>query len=178
MNPYHKVKGKEGGRFTSPGNLGGEPTDKAMLAKLAHHMVGKAIQNYATGNEAELAKALGGDSLPDNEPIDVAVKDATGRIKHGIEVKTIVSNKAGKITMNSEALSRKRSWARRNQAVFHTVVLDDSKVYSSGDKSLRIIYYRRGAGSFRITKMYQVKNYSELKTLLVMETRKLPTGAK
>lgn len=176
-NPYHKKKGKEGGRFTSPDDLGGEPSEKSKKAKAAHHMVDKPIQNYAKANEASFAKEIGGVSFRDNEPTDIVIAGPSGVIAHGIELKTIVSNKAAKITMKGEALRRKRSWARRNKAQFHTVVLDDTKVYGSGNKSQRVIYYRRGAGSFRISKMYQVKDMKELKSLLSMDKRKLPPGA-
>jgi uncharacterized repeat protein (TIGR03803 family) len=83
----------------------------------------------------------------------------------------------------AHALARKRTWARKNKAQFHTVVIDDSKVFNANglgkhDDSQRKIYYRRGAGSFRVAKMYECKNMSEVKTMINTPTKKLPVGAK
>lgn len=157
--------------------------DRVARAKAAHHMVDSKIQRYAEEkNEPEMAKALGGLSYKDNEPVDIVMGDE-GVVKHGIELKTVISNKAGKITMKGEALARKRTWARNNKAQFHTVVLDDSRVYNAGgegvhDISQRKILYRRGAGSFRLSKMHVCKDTDELKTLINTPTKKLPSGAK
>lgn len=189
----HKPKGPGGGQFTSGsgGGAGGEEAgagkgggeSKSERAKKAHVMVDKTIQRYAEEhNEPAFAKAIGGLSFKDNEPVDVVLgKD--GVISHGIELKTVVKNANGKITMKGEALARKRTWARKNKAQFHTVVLDDSKVFNAlgegkHDESQRRILYRRGAGSFRLEKMHVCKDMAELKTLIDTPTKKLPPAAK
>jgi hypothetical protein len=148
-------------------------------------LVGKEIQRYAEEhNEPAVAKALGGLSFKDNEPVDIVMGDPDGgTVKHGIELKTVVANTNGKITMKGDALARKRTWARKNKATFHTVVIDDSKVFNAGgkgkhDESQRRILYRRGAGSFRLSKMHECKDMAELKTLINTKTQKLPPGAK
>jgi hypothetical protein len=146
-------------------------------------MVDSKIQRYAEEhNEPEIAKQLGGLSYKDNEPVDI-VCGKDGVVTDGVELKTIIKNSNGKITMKGDALARKRTWARKNKATFHTVVVDDSKVFNANgpgkhDISQREIYYRRGAGSFRISKMYKCKDMAEVKTMMQTPTRKLPEGAK
>lgn len=161
----------------------GEKRSKSEIAKSSHVLVGKDIQRYAEEhNEPAVAEALGGLSFKDNEPVDIVVGEG-GVVQHGVELKTIVANSNGKITMKGEALARKRTWARKNKATFHTVVLDDSKVYNANgpgqhDESKRVILYRRGAGSFRLSKMHVCKDMEEVKTLMNTPTKKLPEGAK
>jgi hypothetical protein len=159
-------------------------SEKAKRAKAAHVMVDKEIQRYCEQhNEGQIAKALGGVSFPDSEPIDIAVPGPDGIVKHGIELKTMVANSNAKLTMKTDAQKRKRAWERKNKATVHTLVLDDSKVFNAKgpgkhDLSKRIIYYRRGYGSFRISSMHKVANMAEVKTLLNTPTRQLPPGAK
>lgn len=147
-------------------------------------MVDKEIQRYAEEhNEPKMAKALGGVSFPNSESIDIAIAGDNGVVKHGIELKTIVSNKAGKITMKTDAIKRKATWERKNKATIHTVVLDDSKVFNAGgpgvhDESQRRIFYRRGYGSFRVATMHEVKDVKELKKLINTSKRDLPPAAK
>lgn len=169
-----EIQGKEGGA--------GSKSDRIARAKAAHVMVDAEIQRYAEHNEVLLAGKLGGVSFRTNEPADIAIiRD--GKIVHGIELKTVVKNANAKITMKGEALARKRTWTRKNKATFHTVVLDDSKVFNANgagvhDDSQRAILYRRGSGSFRLAKMYRCKDEEELKSLLDLPTKKLPLGAK
>lgn len=156
---------------------------RVALAKQSHVMVDSEIQRYAEEhNEPAVAKALGGLSFKDNEPVDIVI-GSKGVVTAGVELKTVVKNSNGKITMKGDALARKRTWARKNKATFHTVVLDDSKVFNAKgpgkhDESKRIILYRRGAGSFRLAKMYQCKDMNEVKTLINTPMKKLPMGAK
>jgi len=159
-------------------------SEKSQRAKAAHVMVDKHIQRYAEEhNEPRMAKSLGGVSFPDGEPIDIAIAGPNGVVKHGIELKTVVANSNGKITMKGDAIARKKSWERKNKATIHTVVIDDSAVFNAKgegkhDESKRKIYYRRGYGSFRFNGMHQVKDVAELKSLFDTPTRKLPPGAR
>jgi pyruvate/2-oxoglutarate dehydrogenase complex dihydrolipoamide acyltransferase (E2) component len=160
------------------------PSDKTKseIAKASATYVGKEIQRYCEeGNEPKLAEAVGGKSLADNEPVDVVCQ--IGGKTQGIEIKTLVSNKAGKVTMKAEAQARKAAWERKEPGRCHTVIFDDSKVFNARgpgqhDESQREIYYKRGFGSLRISAMYKCKDLAELKTLIAMDKRKLPKGAK
>jgi len=144
--------------------------------------VGKEVQRYAEEhNEAYVAGALGGQSLADNEAADV-ILTMDGKV-HGVELKTMVSNKANKITMKADAKARKRKWERKNKGTMHMVVLDDSEVFNAKgpgkhDPSKRKIYYRRGFGSFSTTNMHEAKSLEEVKELIGTPKRKLPPGAK
>ena len=159
-------------------------SDKAKIAKASFTLVDKEIQRYAEEhNEPRFAKAVGGVSFPDGEPIDVAIAGKDGIVAHGIELKTMVSNKANKITMKREAMERKAKWERKNKAPIHTVVIDDSEVFNAKgpgkhDESKRKIYYRRGYGSFRVNTMQQVDSIDELKQLMDLPEKSLPDAAK
>jgi hypothetical protein len=103
-------------------------------------------------------------------------------VAHGLELKTMVDNKANKITMKRSAMENKAKWERKNKAPIHTVVLDDSAVFNAKgagkhDLSKRRIFYRRGYGSFRVGTMHEVKDMAELKELMAMDEKSLPPAA-
>lgn len=179
-----KYKPRKPSKPTSNKTQHPELSEKAQRAKDNHVMVDKTIQRYAEEhNEPAVAKALGGVSFPDGEPIDIAIAGDSGKVEHGVELKTVVKNSNGKITMKGDAIARKRAWERKNKATIHTVVVDDTKVFNANgngkhDDSQRKIYYRRGYGSFRIASMHEVKSFEEVKTLMNTPTRKLPAAAK
>jgi lambda family phage portal protein len=182
-----KVKRDEGGKFDETGGSARtaqkKPSAKAARAKASHHLVDSKIQRYAEEhNEPQFAKAIGGLSFKDNEPVDVVLGKG-GVIQHGVELKTMVSNKAAKITMKKSAMERKAAWEKANKATFHTVVIDDSAVFNANgegkhDESKRVIYYRRGYGSFRVAGMHKAKDHAELKKLMNTPNEKLPDAAK
>lgn len=153
---------------------------KSEIAKQSATLTGKDVQRWAEEhNEPQFAKAIGGLAYKDNEPIDV-VSGAGGKIEHGIEMKTMVSNKASKLTMDKYAQVRKVEWEKNNGATFHTVVVDDRSagIGSVHDSSKRVYYYRRGiAGSARIDSMHKCKNLAEVKKLMTMPESELPDGA-
>lgn len=192
------------GEFASAGGLGGaaedaektatksgrtkepkpSPKTKAMIAKQSATYVGKDIQRYAEEhNEPQFAKSIGGLSYADNEPVDV-VSGSGGVVEHGCELKTMVSNKASKLTMDRYAQVRKVAWESDNKATFHTCVIDDRDVFNAKgpglhDETKRTYYYRRGvAGSARIESMHKCKNVAEVKKLMNMPEKELPAGAK
>jgi capsid protein len=159
--------------------------ERCQRAKAAHVMVDKSIQRYAEEhNEPKVAKALGGVSFPNGEPIDIAIPGPDGVVKHGVELKTMVANSNGKITMKGDAIARKKSWERKNKAQIHTIVIDDSQVMNAKgegkhDESKRKIYYASGYGSFRIGSLHEVKGgWDEVKGLMNTPYKKLPTAAK
>lgn len=157
-----------------------QPSEKAQRAKAAHVLVDKDIQRYAEEhNEPRMAKLLGGKSLPDSEPKDIETE------KHLIELKTMVSNTNGKITMDSYSQVRKIVDEKETGKAFHTIISDDSAVYNAngegkhGDDANRVYYYRRGvAGSARIQSMHRCENEAELKKLMETEEQDLPEAAK
>ena len=160
------------------------PSEKVRRAKSSAKRIAGDVQRYAEEhNEPAFAKNIGGASFRDNEPIDIVVADDSGRVAHGIELKTMVDNSNNKITMKGEAIRRKLSWARRNKAAIHTIVIDDSAVFNANgkgehDESKRRYFYRRGVGSFRVNGMYEAKSIDDLRALVKMPTRQLPEGAK
>ncbi len=137
------------------------------------------------GNERGVAKRVRGKALRDNEPIDIEVRDKTGALKHGVEVKTLVFRKASRIKVDPAAQDRKRKWHQKNKGVpFHTIVYDDRLVFNAKgpgkhDYSKRIVYYRRGYGSFALSKMHRITGGNkELRALMEKPYHQLPKGAK
>lgn len=151
-----------------------------------------------------LAKWLGGFSLADNQPADIIVFNGKVKefkagakltdqqfdflskkygIKHAAELKTMVSNKANKLTMKRSAMDKKRSFERKHKTRLDTIVFDDHKVFNakgSGkhDPTKRVIRFRAGYGSFRVQKMHEVRSSKELTSLLATKRQQLPEGAK
>jgi phage portal protein BeeE len=155
---------------------------KAALAKRKCFICDKSVTRYADANEAVVAKKLGGLSFRDSEAVDVVLGQG-GRVEHGIEIKTIVANKEGKIKMKPTQIRRKMKWSADNKAEISTLVIDDSAVKDAKgpgqhDFSKRVLYYRRGVGGFRFAGMQKVKNYGQLKKLLAMSVDELPDAAK
>lgn len=161
-----------------------KPSERAARAKAAHKLVDARIQRYAEEhNEPRFAKAMGGVSFPDGEPVDVAIPDKSGKLAHGVELKTMTIGGNDKLTMNSYAQVRKIVWEQDQKATFHTIVSDDRAVLDAKgdgqhDDSKRVYYYRRGvAGSARVGTMYRAKDEAELKRLMTMPEDQLPEGA-
>lgn len=165
------------------------PKTKSEIAKAAAKSLGKptdkVIQRYSEeNNEPILAKGVNGKSLDDNEPADVELHDSNGKLQAGLELKTMVHNKAGKITMSKDAMANKRRYERKNKVPIHTVVFDDTNVYNKNgpglhDTSQRRIYFRKGYGSYRTKNMHEVTGgMKELKKLLKMKTSDLPEKAR
>jgi HK97 family phage portal protein len=176
----HVINGKPSGTKESVP----EPpvSAKSERAKANYKKANKAEQDYGEGQEVHLAKSLGGKPLADNEATDVEVPKAGGKGLHGVEVKTLVSQKNDKITMKKEAIDRKVKWEKTPGNTMHTVVLDHRDKFNGGENaslhSGHEIYYRRGVGSFRVGQMYKVKDVAELKVLMDMPRNKLPKAAK
>lgn len=187
----HEAAAKEGA--THLGGAGGgsesvkeeQPSAIAERAKASHKVVDAEVQRYSEEhNEPRIAKALKGVSFPDSEPVDIVIAGKSGRVEHGIELKTITPlNDRGRIDMNAYSQVRKVNWERANKSTFHTVVVDDRKVFNAHgpgkhDESQRQFFYRRGvAGSARINAMHSVKTLDEVKALMSTPESKLPKGA-
>jgi len=149
---------------------------KSARAKQSHKPATAAKQRWAEANEGKLAKGLSGRTLDDNEAVDVIIK--AGGKEHGIELKTLLDNTNNKITMHPDSVLRKEVWraASRNRTL-HTVVLDDRNKFLAGKFKSQFtgsrIYYRRGVGAFRVNSMVPVRNYSELRRLMLASDSEL-----
>lgn len=140
--------------------------DRAERARAAHNVFTKQKEAWATGNEKQVVQMVKGEGTDNNLPVDVIVRDGNKTI--GIEVKTMLDNKAGKITMRSDALVRKAKWARSNHGSLHTLILDDRDKFGAVAKlySGHRVYYQKGVGSFRLSTMTKVKDAAHLGRLL------------
>lgn len=154
-------------------------SEKARRAAESQNKTDKSVQDYTKANEHELAKKLGGESFPDNDPADVhvALKDGSTR---GIELKTVTHGKNDKITMKASALARKADFQRETGRTMYTVIEDHRDTFAGGKNaglySGNRLYLRIGTGSYRISNMVPVKDYAELNRLVRMtpaELRKL-----
>lgn len=162
-----------------------EPSERAKVAKASHVLVDKTIQRYAEEhNEPRLAKALGGSSFPDSEPLDVGIPSPPKPTKDSIEMKTVVVGARGRIDMCGYAQVRKIVHEQESKTTFHTVVSYDVDVFNAHgegqhDDSKRVYYYRRGvAGSATIEGMHKVTSEEELKKLISTPDNELPEAAK
>lgn len=175
-----------GGRGSKPAPMSEKKLgtlDKSAIAKQSAKYVGAAIQRYSEEHcEPILAHGVGGHSLKDNEPVDVIIV-RSGKVAHGLELKTMTTGENDKITMKASAMARKDAWMTEHSAPFHTVVFDDRKVFNANgecqhDDSKRQILYRRGFGSFRTGAMYKCKDMAELNKMIDMPDDKLPPAAR
>ena len=125
-------------------------------------LIDKQAQDHAEKvNEEELAAAIGGVRTKGSHPVDVVVS-MDGAIRHGLELKTLLSNTNDKITVKSDALERKNAWAIDNRATLHTVVFDDRDLESG-----RKIYWCLGCGAFRLSRLSRLHGgLEELANLL------------
>ncbi len=129
-----------------------------------------AKQQYAVKQEQRVAKMLGAVQLDDNEPMDIHGTTAAGK-RYGVEVKTFVDNSNDKVTMHPDSLKRKVSWARREKASLHTVVVDARDLFGVTGYSGQHIWYRRGVGSFRLRAMVPVRDAAHLQALVSGEAK-------
>jgi hypothetical protein len=101
----------------------------------------------------------------------------------------MVANTNAKITVHDAALWRKAKCEALYGATFHTVIFDDHAVFNARgdgrhDDSQRVIYYRRGAGSYRARDkhgndaMHRCGSVAELKKLLAADEGDLPAAAR
>jgi hypothetical protein len=133
-------------------------SEKAQRAQDNQTKTTREHQQYAKENEFKFAERLKGKAFADNGPIDVEIKLA-GKT-HGVELKTLTHGKNDKVTMKGEALDRKVKWEKETGGTIHTFVLDHrDKFGETADlHSGHEIYYKRGAGSFRINAMTKVRD--------------------
>jgi hypothetical protein len=131
------IPGHQGGSL--PQGVEAQAETKRARALASYKPSTKAKRRVSEQSEADVAKAIRGKQLGDNEPADVT------KGKHAVEVKTIVDGNNDKITMHPESLARKM----KQKATWHTVVVDARGTGKS-------YYYKKGLGSFRIANMDKV----------------------
>lgn len=155
-NPCHVPSGPKGGQFCElRGGVAGaadiefKPSAKMLRAIQARVPCGVEKQRVADQQEAVISRALGLTRTGDNSAFDLL----KGRV--GVEVKTMVDSRNGKITMSSSALARKNKEARRDRLRTYTIVADK--------RAGKTQYYAsKGLGSFRVGSMTPV-TISELR---------------
>lgn len=179
MEELHFAAENLGGRWVTVG--GGRHVfikDKAPMHERIHRALSthkpatQAKQFFALAQEQRVAGMLDAERLDDNEPMDLVGVAASGR-KYGVEVKAFVDNSNDKVTMHPDSLKRKLSWARKEKASLHTVVVDGRKRFGAAAKeySGNELWYRKGVGSFRLTNMVPVRDATHLRALLSGEAK-------
>ena len=120
----------------------------------------KVHQAIADASERILSKSIGIPRTPDNAAFDLRTPDT------GIEVKTLIHGKNGKITMSKAAIGRKLAEQSAEGIEIHTVVVDRRAAWNSGNAmGNATYYYRKGVGSFQLSAMKQV-SLAELKEIV------------
>lgn len=144
--------GPGSGRHKGFSSQAGKPVTSAKhrAALMNYKPADRLVHQKADFGESLVRQAIGGIRTANDMPFDVLTPDGN----HAIEVKTMINNTNDKITMRSSALSRKMSWAIRNKAMPHTVVLD----MRNGASYPTAVYYRPGVGSFRVSSMKLLPN--------------------
>lgn len=146
------------------------PSDRAAKALAAHKPVTNDMKAIAKEREQDIAKGLGGNWLSDHEPVDVVVGE--GKSTVGIEVKTVFENTRGSLTIDPAANFNKVNWTKSNKGARIDIVVYDDKN--------KIMYYKRGVGSFSIDAMHKITGgMEELKKLVSMKEtdKKFPEKA-
>jgi len=95
-----------------------EPSDRVKRAMAAYKPCEAAKQRIADESEKRLSDAVGIPRTKDNSAFDLR------NSKVGVEVKTFVDTKNGKITMSKDALARKVKEAEKEGLRTYTVVAD------------------------------------------------------
>jgi hypothetical protein len=127
---------------------------KAEIAKINYKPANKEHQRIADKMEIAMSSAIGLSRTPNNSAFDLQSS------KIGVEVKTLIDQKNGKISMNHAAVQRKLKVARQNDLRIYTLVVD------ARDKKDVKYLMKPGVGSFRINGMTEVDNLATLKRKL------------
>ena len=134
-----------GGEFGGGGGGAGiefKPSEKMIRAMNSQNHCGVEKQRIAEEQERITARAIGIPRTADNSAFDFRNDDV------GVELKTVIDQKNGKITMSNAALGRKIGEARDDKLRTFTVVADKR----SGGGGTHY-YIKAGLGSFRISSM-------------------------
>lgn len=142
-------KGQKGG-----GEFGHSGTGRAKGDRRASYKpMSRERLHRGLAEEAKVAKAVGGENLPDNEPFDVIVGN------HALEVKTIIDGTTDRVIINKSSRLRKEKFARQTGKKIHTVAIDARRQPPS-------YYIREGVGAYSLSSMTRVKSLGALKEAL------------
>jgi hypothetical protein len=172
----------DGGEFAPKGGGAAVLGPEADKAKFVGQKVGKAEHVHAAGVEQEVARAVKGKWLEDNEPLDVRAV-GPGGAEHAIEVKSLLKGGKKSISVHDDALVRKVDYAAAHPgSTYHTVAVDERATYEGGahaaDYSGHRIYYRRGSGAYSLSQMHAVTDAAELRRLVAAPDAALPAKAR
>ena len=137
-----------------------ESMSKSEIAKATYSGGLKAHQDLGDKTATEVGEALGMPVTPNNKAFDVENK------KYGIEVKTLVTQKNDKITMNSYARSLKAKRETEAGLKAFTVVVDKRPAGLGSSTGATRYFVSHGYGSFRIGSMTEVKSLGAAKTFI------------
>jgi hypothetical protein len=129
------------------------PSEKMRIAMENHRGGSLEAQRIADQQERIISKALGLPRTPDNSPFDLR------SAKIGVECKTMVESKNGKVTMNKDAIGRKVADAKGPPPLKYYTVVADKRGGSTQ------YYYKAGVGSFNVSAMTKT-NLTELRGIL------------
>ena len=122
---------------------------------------------FAKAAEAWTARHLGATRYKPREPLDCLLDNI------GIEVKTLVDNPRGNITIHPSALKRKFQFAKEKDLKGLALVVLDFR------KSERpTLYFRKNLGSFSINTLTRAQSWEELKRGLLDETMRTDSNQK
>lgn len=165
-------KEKQSGKPNASGNDANEKkpkiSERAARAIASHNPSTKEKQRESDRFESKLATAIGAKRSDDNRPMDNFVND-----KHGIELKVMHDQKGlGRVNMRPDSRERKEAWVAAEKGRTGHVVLIDNRDKFDGGKfkdsySGHHIYYRDAIGAWSSSTMTKVKNYKDLKALIL-----------
>ena len=115
-------------------------SDRVQRAVNSQVRTGVKEQAIADAQERIISKAIGVPRTSDNSAFDLR------NAKTGVEIKTMLSSKNGKVTMSKAALARKNEEIKTAKIKAYTVVADKR---GGGTK----YYISKGVGSFRVSNM-------------------------
>jgi hypothetical protein len=150
---YEDVPRDPKGRWEGTGELRAETRSERSKRVFKPSTAEK--QREADRSEEQLSKGLSIARTGDNRPFDLV----QGKV--AVEVKTLLSNNANKLTMHKESLARKVAFAEKNRLRAYTVAVDKRE-----GATKPTYYVRKGVGSFRVDKMTKVSGMRALKAFI------------
>jgi hypothetical protein len=123
---------------------------RSARAHASHNPLTKEKERLSNESEEHLSKALGLPRTGDNKPFDLQSK------RVGVEVKTLVDQKAGKLTVHPESRAEKLRVAEKHGLRTYMVAVD-----KRGDQHR--YYARAGIGSYTLKSMKEFPTMEALK---------------
>jgi hypothetical protein len=161
----------------------------------ARRRMGSVRSRVGNDNEHRFAEGMGKGyrRLPDSEAVDVVKQFGDGR-EDGYELKTMLTNKHGRIHMSRKQRLRKEAWLRcklrgivrprvrpdpacksKRQRRLHVVVIDHRKAYSKRrqnnfeHRKLDMLYYAREPKAWAVKNMIQCDSVDAVRKLSAMD---------